>query len=403
MRITVVSWSRRKVGGLETYIETIIPELLRRGHDVSFLAERDVPSDRNPLSLPTSIEKWCVAESGIESTISKVREWSPDVLFTQHLTDSEFELETLDLAPAVYFMHGYFGSCISGTKSFKSPVVIPCDRVFGWKCLLHYYPHRCGGLNPVTMLKQYSAESARHDRLRRYRMIVTNSKHIESEVRRHGLEARCIYCPVTVLPQTSSSRISDRWRLLFIGRMDLLKGGRTFIESLPQVCERAGKRVHITFAGDGPDRSTWERDAERAQSRIRGLEIEFVGWLDNEQRDRMYANSDLLVVPSLWPEPFGLVGPEAGLHGVPAAAFAVGGIPEWLNDGVNGFLASSDPPTSDGLAEAIVKCLSDEHVHERLRHGAKQVAERFTSDRHLDALLEVFETVCGRAAIAGTT
>ena len=56
-------------------------------------------------------------------------------------------------------------------------------------------------------------------------------------------------------------------------------------------------------------------------------------------------NMDLLVVPSVWPEPFGLVGPEAAHHGVPSAAFAVGGIPEWLVDGVSGHLAAGDRPT----------------------------------------------------------
>ena len=73
----------------------------------------------------------------------------------------------------------------------------------------------------------------------------------------------------------------------------------------------------------------------------------------------LFQESDLLVVPSIWPEPFGQVGPEAGLYGVPVAAFAVGGTPSWLTDGVNGLLAAGDPPTAAGLAESIVGCLAD--------------------------------------------
>ena len=65
--------------------------------------------------------------------------------------------------------------------------------------------------------------------------------------------------------------------------------------------------------------------------------------------------SRLLVVPSVWPEPFGSVGMAAARCGVPAAAFAVGGIPQWLHDGVNGHLAppilrrppDSQTPSSD--------------------------------------------------------
>ena len=60
------------------------------------------------------------------------------------------------------------------------------------------------------------------------------------------------------------------------------------------------------------------------------------------------ASADLLVVPSLWPEPFGLVGLEGARSRLPAAAFAVGGIPDWLRSGVNGYLAPGDPPTPAG-------------------------------------------------------
>ena len=67
--------------------------------------------------------------------------------------------------------------------------------------------------------------------------------------------------------------------------------------------------------------------------------------------------SRLLVVPSVWPEPFGSVGMAAARYGVPAAAFAVGGIPQWLHDGVNGHLASATPPTSASLADAVIRCL----------------------------------------------
>ena len=63
----------------------------------------------------------------------------------------------------------------------------------------------------------------------------------------------------------------------------------------------------------------------------------------------LLAQSDLLVLPSLWPEPFALVGLEAARHRLPVAAYAVGGIPDWLTSGENGYLAPGDPPTVDGL------------------------------------------------------
>jgi glycosyltransferase involved in cell wall biosynthesis len=103
----------------------------------------------------------------------------------------------------------------------------------------------------------------------------------------------------------------------------------------------------------------------------------------------LFGEADLLVVPSIWPEPFGQVGPEAGLHGVPVAAFAVGGTPSWLTDGVNGRLAPGDPPTAEGLAAAIVACLADSAAHLRLRDGAARLAGRFTWASHFAPLMDV--------------
>jgi glycosyltransferase involved in cell wall biosynthesis len=147
--------------------------------------------------------------------------------------------------------------------------------------------------------------------------------------------------------------------------------------------------LRVVFAGDGRERSRWEARARSLQKRDPELQIEFTGWVDAERRAALFQASDLLVAPSVWPEPFGQVGPEAGLYGVPVVAFAVGGTESWLTDGVNGRLAPADPPTDAGLAQAIAGCLADPAVHERFRSGALRLAERFTWDNHYAPLMAV--------------
>ena len=130
----------------------------------------------------------------------------------------------------------------------------------------------------------------------------------------------------------------------------------------------------------------------------------FAGWLDSYDIEQLMLNSDLLVVPSTWPEPFGLVGPEAGLRGLPAAAFAVGGIPEWLSDGINGHLAPGDSPSAAGLARAIVDCVRDPAELARLKNGAQELSNRFNLDAHIDALVAIFKGLIGaRAATLAPT
>jgi glycosyltransferase involved in cell wall biosynthesis len=116
------------------------------------------------------------------------------------------------------------------------------------------------------------------------------------------------------------------------------------------------------------------------------MKIEFIGWVNSRQRDELFRESHLLILPSIWPEPFGQVGVEAGHHGLPSAAFSVGGIPEWLQDGMNGHLAPGDPPRADGLAGAIVRCLKDAGDYRRLSLGAEEAAGRFSRNAHMERL-----------------
>jgi glycosyltransferase involved in cell wall biosynthesis len=106
----------------------------------------------------------------------------------------------------------------------------------------------------------------------------------------------------------------------------------------------------------------------------------------------LFQTSDLLVVPSVAPESFGMIGVQAALEGLPSAAFDVGGISEWLTDGVTGHLAPGDPPTAEGLARAILKCLSDPSHHLALRRSAANLANRFNADVHVRELIRQLES-----------
>jgi glycosyltransferase involved in cell wall biosynthesis len=408
------------IGGTGAYLESIVAELLKAGHQVAFFHEVDKPKSNEPITLPEGVPAWCVADLGVKAALSALRRWGPDVIYTHCLMNLKLEAETLKIAPAVFFAHAYYGTCISGHKTFRFPKPsTPCHRRFGWQCLVHYYPHRCGGLSPITMVKEYRRQLKRLKQLHGYRAIVTHSTYMRDEYIKHDFDPARVYSLSYYAQQRSESFGTDgkeslagssgslvqpapasygpnrrrvpRWRLLFLGRMERLKGGDVLIDALPQVCESLDGPLYVTFAGDGRMRKTWQRQAVRTEARTEGLHVEFPGWVNGQQRESLWNSCDLLVVPSVWPEPFGLVGTEAGLRGVPIAAFAVGGITDWLSDGVNGHLAPGDPPTSAGLAEAITRCLCNSEIHTRLRRGAMAMAQAFNVKNHLALLLEVFE------------
>ena len=111
-----------------------------------------------------------------------------------------------------------------------------------------------------------------------------------------------------------------------------------------------------------------------------------------EQLEMEFERSLFAVVPSRWPEPFGMVGPEAMSRGRPVVAFDVGGIPDWLEDGVSGLLVP--PGDINGLAGAMDRLLSKPDLAESLGQGAAKIAaHRLTHRGYLANLRNTLENV----------
>jgi glycosyltransferase involved in cell wall biosynthesis len=366
---------------------------------VALWHEVDTPADHPELPLPPATPAWSVSALGLESAVSELRKWRPDLLYAHGLLEPAAERQALDVAPAVFFAHDYYGTCISGSKTMTNPVVRPCDRKFGWQCVAEYYPRRCGGLSPVTMLRQFHRQHDRLQLLSRYAAIVTHSGHMRREYLRHGFAPTRVF-NVKYGPYSPSmgqcagiEKGHSGCRLLFAGRMDRLKGGGELLHALPDVARRLQRSIQVTFAGDGPMRRSWEAEAHEISRVSSSVQIAFRGWLPPQELEQLYRESDLLVLPSLWPEPLALVGLEAGRHRLPTVAFDVGGISDWLRSGTNGVLAPGNPPTVQGLSDAIVAALHDPDTHSRLRYGAECLTREFTLEGHLRMLMDVFEEV----------
>jgi glycosyltransferase involved in cell wall biosynthesis len=390
MRILVASNNRFLMGGAEHYLRMLIPGLRDRGHDVALVYENLAPPD-----VPTIDQgwegflSWRYEQGDFPGLLKKLLSWQPDVVYS-HGVSLGLENRLVEHFPTVLCAHGYFGTCISGSKyrSRLSPKI--CERRFGPACLALYLPCGCGGLNPLTMWRFYRQERRRQALLARYRMVLVASRHMQAEYARHGLSPSRLHWtphfPSSVRPdlQPPSPR-SLSHRILFVARLSWVKGGHLLVDALAQL----GGDWVLVVVGSGP-----EKEPLQALAKRRGVRAEFLGQLDTRQLEQQRRTADLAAVPSLWPEPFGLVGIEAGCVGLPAVGFLNGGIADWLIPGETGEAPPKGQMTATGLAEAIERAVKDPDHYQRLRVGAWQMARQFTLERHLDLLVPLLEQAC---------
>jgi len=147
--------------------------------------------------------------------------------------------------------------------------------------------------------------------------------------------------------------------------------------------------AHLVMVGDGPERGPAEHLAREL-----GLErhVSFLGKLNHVER--IIPQAHVLLMPSEL-ESFGLVALEAMACGVPPVATRVGGVPELITDGVDGYLR----PVGDIAAQAgrVVELLTDNVLHGRVSQAARRTAtERFCTDRIIPQYERYYEEVCGR-------
>ena len=392
MRILIATTHRNFVGGVEKYLQAIIPALVIRGHEIALVFENSFDPALETIDPPElNLVAWCLRESGPQSILQSLAAWKPDLVFSNGLEAAHFQTALLDSYPTVLYAHNYLGTCATGQKCHAFPTPRPCTRQFGPACLVLHYPRRCGGLNPLTMWKMFerSAEMNRH--LPKYEAVLVASRHMRDEFRKHGVpedRAHLVSLPNRPIDGLSHVRTAPNGRLLFIGRLTKLKGVSHLLRAIPIAAQKLGRSLTLTIAGDGP-----ERESLQASARELGVAANFIGWIEGSQITGLMQDSDLLAVPSLWPEPFGLVGIEAGACGLPAVAYRVGGIPDWLSAGGSGELAPGDPPTVEGLADAIHRALADPSHYAQLSRSAFEVACRFTLERHVSRLEEIFRAV----------
>jgi len=178
--------------------------------------------------------------------------------------------------------------------------------------------------------------------------------------------------------------IGDGPLVLYVGKRSLGKGTPVFLDALDRI-RTAVPGVRFVFAGKGETRLPERED------------VHALGVLDHARLFPLYRAADVVVAPSVWPEPLSRVLVEAMHFGRPVVATFTGGSPEAVEDGVTGLLVRKND--AGALAEAIIALLRDPARRERMGAAARaRLASVFSEDKIVASLLDAYAAAARRTS-----
>jgi D-inositol-3-phosphate glycosyltransferase len=193
--------------------------------------------------------------------------------------------------------------------------------------------------------------------------------------------------------------------LLFVGRIEPLKGIDTLIEAIAAIGSSslvAGSPFCLIVIGgdaaDDPDFMSAEM-ARLYELRDKfGLDdrITFLGKRSQDTLPYYYSAAEAVVVPSQY-ESFGMVALEAMACGTPVVASQVGGLAFLVQDGVTGYTVPSDEP--DALAGKLTKLLSDTALRTQMGDQAARFARDYSWEIIAGKLIQVYEDLISKGSI----
>ena len=319
----------RLYGGIERIVEFLVQGLVEKGHSVTLMAHRDSSVGCSKL-LPYP---------------GKASRSSLDTLSNIYALIKETATTQYDL------IHSF------GRLAYLTPVL-----PFNIPKLMSYQrePTLSGIVRAITISKRNTL------------FFTGCSEYITSQIKPLA-PASTVYNGVPIHRYNFQSKVSNDAPLVFLGRIEHIKGTHLAID----IAKKTGRRLII--AGNVPsDAVAQAYFAEKIAPYIDDQPIQYIGPVDDQQKNTLLGQASAFLMPILWDEPFGIVMAEAMACGTPVLALRRGSVPEVIIDGVNGFTGT----TSEDLITAVGKITQIERLN------CRQVAEKKFSDQ---AIVSAYE------------
>jgi glycosyltransferase involved in cell wall biosynthesis len=182
------------------------------------------------------------------------------------------------------------------------------------------------------------------------------------------------------LDDTKINKDYETIDILYVGQLAKHKGIPILIEAFKKI---ETKNVRLCIIGKGPNMEWFEKLSEGDER------IKFYGFISESKLREHYEQANITVVPSIWYDNSPMVIYESFMRGTPVIGSRIGGIPELVEDGYNGFLF--EPGNTEQLKTILAGLSEDSAKLEELSINAFNSAKNYEVGRHIKKLTEIYK------------
>jgi glycosyltransferase involved in cell wall biosynthesis len=392
-------------GGSERVFFGEMELMKRNGHKVAGFARShpaDQPSDYGYLFPPNIVTaetrlSWDAiratkeifysrsARFGVEQVLSKFK---PNIAHVHNiygrLSTSILDVLSERNVPTVMTLHDYKLVCPSYLFLHQGHI---CEDCKGGR--FHMAVRNCCHKQSCVASAIVAIESFINDILDNYRknirLFISPSFFLRNKLIEYGWPADQIkYVPNFLDLSKFEPKFIPGNFFLYLGRLSKEKGLATLICSF---LELKNSKAHMVIAGDGPIRVNLEKLVGS------DTRIHFTGHLSSDALRDLTRNALSVVIPSEYYENAPISVIEALAYGKPVIGAAIGGIPEMVKDGVNGFLfQSGDKKTLTQILYRVLN-LTSAQIADMGVAGREKVEQEYSSESHYHQLMRVYHDV----------
>jgi glycosyltransferase involved in cell wall biosynthesis len=386
-------------GGAERLLMDTVKNLLSLGHSCALVIANDDRKVRSSETWPGRVNRYYLPEllvplshKNIFDNYRNKKSYKNAIRYLQDIINIEKPgiihihnfphlgvLENLTTkCPLVRTVHSYENLCRSRMKMLPDDSI--CNYPMGRKC-----EEICGLENNFHSVRVRAENKLMK---KKFSKIIAISTWIKAVLVMNGFpDKKIVTIPNFTNLTPQGQETPEENEILFVGRITPEKGIEKLIHAVAKT--KSKPLLNIVGANGILGQSSYDKHL-LSEAHNFGVNIKINPWAEKEKLRLAYHRAKVVVLSSIWPEPFGLVGIEAMMHKKPVVGFDVGGVRDWLEDGVTGYIVPH--LSTDTLAERIEQLLGNRALRQKMGSmGLQNALKKFSAGRHMDQLISLYK------------